>query len=96
MTFREWFERCWQASGETVTTGLQRLSARQGISYKTLFYAHKGCRVTPGTAERIEEFSAGQVLAADLVMLPTRAEMGVGSDLPPAGPARTARTGTEG
>ncbi len=75
MTFAEWIDGQWRRPGETVTTALNRLSAEWGLSYKCLFYAHRGARVKPETAELIEQRTQGRVSAADLVMLPTRAEL---------------------
>ena len=75
MTFREWFESKWQRRGETSTDALYRASAKTRISYKSLFYAWKGARCAPSTAERIEKWTKGDVAASSLVLLPTRAEL---------------------
>lgn len=79
MSFREWIESRWMRDGETITAALQRLSAESGLTYKSLFYAHKGARVTPDTAKRIEDLSAGNVRAESLVLLPTRREVRTGT-----------------
>lgn len=84
MTFAEWFERVWRREGESQSAALQRLSVRTGVSYKSLFYALKGCRAKPETAETLAKLSKGAIDKGSMVLAPTRAEMGIG------------RTGTEG
>jgi len=72
MTFSDWIESRWRRPGEAISRALYRLSGDWGISYKTLFYAHRGARVTADTAREIERRTDGAVAAADLVMMPTR------------------------
>lgn len=72
MTFTEWVRTHWLREGEAPTTGLMRMSGEWGVSYKTLFYAWKGCRVRPEIASVIERETGGIVNAAVLVMLPAR------------------------
>jgi hypothetical protein len=73
MTFSEWLRARWLRPDEAVTTGLMRLSGEWGLSYKTLFYAEGGSRVSPDTAAEIEARTEGAVKAAGLVMQPQRA-----------------------
>lgn len=75
MTFAEWVDQEFKKPEEPLTSALYRLNTEWGVSYKSLFYAHHGARVTPTTARLIEEKTGGRVLAAVLVMLPTRAEL---------------------
>lgn len=75
MTLAMWIEQKWRQSDEPITRALERLSAEWRLTYKTLFYAHRGARVAPHTAELIELKTGGLVLAAHLVMAPTRAEL---------------------
>lgn len=75
MTLAEWVAKFWQRGDEPVTRSLERLAAEWELTYKTLFYAHRGARCAPHTAQLIEEKTGGKVRAADLVMAPTRAEL---------------------
>ena len=54
---------------------LTRLSASTGISFGALTFAARGARVSPEVARKIEQATAGAVPAADLVLLPSRAEI---------------------
>lgn len=84
MTLADWFEKKFRRKGEAQTAALERLHEATGISYKSLFYALKGCRAAAQTASRLAEFSEGEIDVARMLMAPTRSEMGVG------------RTGTDG
>lgn len=84
MTFADWFASEWKRQSESQSAALQRLSTKTGVSYKSLFYALKGCRATPTTAETLAKLSRGAIDKGSMVLAPTRAEMGIG------------RTGTDG
>jgi hypothetical protein len=89
MTLQDWIDTQWRLSGETRTRALERLSLEWGLTYKTLFYAARGARVSPDTARTIDQRTGGAVPAESLVMNPTRAELEAGhtSSLTPALPA---------
>jgi hypothetical protein len=66
-TFHHWFEKYWRNRGELLTSAISRLSLASGISYKSLFYAHKGARVRKATEDRIRLFSGNRIKAGSMV-----------------------------
>lgn len=75
MRFADWVRDHATRDGEALTRTLMRLSGDWGVSYKTLFYASRGARVSPDLALSIETHTAGGVKASDLVMCPPRASL---------------------
>jgi hypothetical protein len=74
-TFAEWFGRSYQREGESRAQATARLQTQSGLGFSTLYYALRGGRVQPATAKKLEELTGGEVLAADLVLAPSRREL---------------------
>lgn len=87
MSFSDWVRVNATREGEALTRTLMRLSGEWGISYKTLFYASRGARVSPEMAVSIEVHTAGGVKASDLVLCPSRGSLRVRAPRPRAAAA---------
>jgi hypothetical protein len=74
MDLCSWVDERWRKPNEPFTAAIARLHDESGLAYKTLFYAYRGCRVSPATATRIEALTRGAVSAVELIFLPPRAE----------------------
>lgn len=91
MTLQDWISAHWRRPGETATRAIERLAIEWGVTYKTLFYAARGARVSPDTARTVEEKTSGAVRAETLVLNPTRAELAEASHPQSVAPAATDR-----
>lgn len=81
LSFCDWFDASYRKPDETRALAIARFQVETSLGFSTIYYALRGSRVGAASAQRIEDFTKGEVSASSLIRGPSRSDVAKSSRL---------------